>query len=78
MRPLTKHSILDDKPIDVNKQTPPPSINKDSTPSNFTAIVIDAKISGKSCCLVTLLKFYENVFCKTANSAVNPIMIPIF
>ena len=85
----TKLNNLDNKPIKVNKKSPPMSINKDLTPFYFTAMFIGAKNSGKSYGLVKLLKFYENepikdadnntlqirtiLFCPTANSAANPI-----
>jgi hypothetical protein len=85
----TKLSNLDNKPIKVNKKSPPRSINPDLTPLYFTAMFIGAKNSGKSYGLVKLLKFYENepikdadnntlqirtiLFCPTANSAANPI-----
>ena len=85
----TKLSNLDNKPIKVNKKSPPRSINPDLTPLYFTAMFIGAKNSGKSYGLVKLLKFYEDepikdsdnntlqirtiLFCPTANSAANPI-----
>ena len=56
----TKLNNLDNKPIKVNKKSPPMSINKDLTPFYFTAMFIGAKNSGKSYGLVKLLKFYEN------------------
>ncbi len=57
----TKLNNLDNKPIKVNKKTPPMSINKDLTPFYFTAMFIGAKNSGKSYGLVKLLKFYERL-----------------
>ena len=56
----TKLQNLDNKPIKVNKKSPPRSINKDLTQLYFTAMFIGAKNSGKSYGLVKLLKFYEN------------------
>ena len=56
----TKLSNLDNKPIKVNKKSPPRSINPDLTPLYFTAMFIGAKNSGKSYGLVKLLKFYED------------------
>ena len=44
----TKLSNLDNKPIKVNKKSPPRSINPDLTPFYFTALFIGAKNSGKS------------------------------
>ena len=43
----TKLSNLDNKPIKVNKKSPPRSINPDLTPLYFTAMFIGAKNSGK-------------------------------
>ena len=51
----TKLINLDNKPIKVNKKSPPMSINKDLTPLYFTAMFIGAKNSGKSYGLVKLL-----------------------
>ena len=39
----TKLINLDNKPIKVNKKSPPMSINKDLTPLYFTAMFIGAK-----------------------------------
>ncbi len=39
----TKLSNLDNKPIKVNKKSPPRSINPDLTPLYFTAMFISAK-----------------------------------
>ena len=80
---------LDNKPIKVNKKSPPRSVNNDLTSLYFTAMFIGAKNSGKSYGLVKLLKNYEAepikdyqgntlpirtiLFCPTANSAANPI-----
>jgi hypothetical protein len=80
---------LDNKPIKVNKKSPPRSVNSDLTSLYFTAMFIGAKNSGKSYGLVKLLKNYEAepikdyqgntlpirtiLFCPTANSAANPI-----
>ena len=80
---------LDNKPIKVNKKSPPRSINNDLTSLYFTAMFIGAKNSGKRYGLVKLLKNYESepikdyqgntlpirtiLFCPTANSAANPI-----
>ena len=43
----TKLNNLDNKPIKVNKKSPPMSINKDLTPFYFTAMFIGAKIVVK-------------------------------
>ena len=43
----TKLSNLDNKPIKVNKKSPPRSINPDLTPFYFTAMFIGAKIVEK-------------------------------
>ena len=80
---------LDNKPIKVNKKSPPRSVNNDLTSLYFTAMFIGAKNSGKSYGLVKLIKNYESepikdyqgntlpirtiLFCPTANSAANPI-----
>ena len=48
----TKLNNLDNKPIKVNKKSPPMSVNKDLTPLYFTAMFIGAKNSGKSYGLV--------------------------
>jgi hypothetical protein len=64
----TKLNNLDNKPIKVNKKSPPMSINKDLTPFYFTAMFIGAKNSGKSYGLVKLLKFYENEPIKDADN----------
>ena len=44
----TKLSNLDNKPIKVNKKSPPRSINPDLTPLYFTAMLIGAKNSHNS------------------------------
>ena len=64
----TKLSNLDNKPIKVNKKSPPRSINPDLTPLYFTAMFIGAKNSGKSYGLVKPLKFYENLHLPLSNS----------
>ena len=43
----TKLNNLDNKPMNVNKKTPPMSINEDLTPFYFTAMFIGAKIVVK-------------------------------
>lgn len=80
---------LDNKPLKVNKKSPPQSSNPDLPPLFFTSLFIGAKGTGKSYSLVKLLKFYENsdiidndgnkriartiLFCPTANSIANPV-----
>ena len=88
---ITETSLvnLDNKPIKVNKKSPPQSSNKDLPALYHTALFIGAKGTGKSYSLVKLIKFYENsdiidsdgnkrqmktiLFCPTANSIANPI-----
>lgn len=80
---------LDNKPIKVNKKSPPQSSNKDLPPLYFTSLFIGAKGTGKSYSLCKLVNFYENsdiidsdgnkrqmrtvLFCPTANSIANPV-----
>ena len=52
----TQLSTLDNKPIKVNKKSPPQSINPDLTPLYFTAMFIGAKCSGKTYGLVKMIK----------------------
>ncbi len=42
----TKLLNLDNKPIKINKKSPPRSVNQDLTPLYFTAKFIGAKNSG--------------------------------
>ena len=85
----TQLSTLDNKPIKVNKKSPPQSINPDLTPLYFTAMFIGAKCSGKTYGLVKMIKNYESspiknsdgntipmrtiLMCPTASSSANPI-----
>jgi hypothetical protein len=80
---------LDNKPIKVNKKTPPQSSNKDLPPLFFTSLFCGMKGMGKSYSLCKLIKFYEDsdiidadgnkrisriiLFCPTANSVANPV-----
>ena len=85
----TQLSTLDNKPIKVNKKSPPQSTNPDLTPLYFTAMFIGAKCSGKTYGLVKMIKNYESspiknsdgntipmrtiLMCPTASSSANPI-----